>query len=183
MHTVGVRVSQVLACAFLVTACGGRQQPEPPTPEEPAQSSPAPASTTTGTTTLGPATRDDVGAARAVLAEPIYFGFDRADLSAEARARLDRKAEVLQSNGDVRVTVAGHTDERGSAEYNLALGMRRAAEAKRYLVGRGVPADRLDVLSHGEEQPADAGHNETAWAANRRAEFAPTAGALATSER
>jgi peptidoglycan-associated lipoprotein len=183
MHTVRVPLSQVLACALLVTACGGRQRPEPPTPDEPAQTSPAPASTSTDNNASGPATHGDAGAARAVLAEPIYFGFDQADLTAAARGRLDRKAEVLRSNRDVRLTIAGHADERGSTEYNLVLGMRRAAEAKRYLVSHGVPAEYLEVVSHGEEQPADAGHNERAWAANRRAAFELTAGVLATSDR
>lgn len=176
MYPVRVRLSQVMVCALLASACGGRKQPETPAPDDSAPpSSPAPASSTSAPSTSTVTPGADA-AARAALAEPIYFGFDRADLSEAARARLDRKAELLRTSPDVRLVIAGHTDERGSTEYNLALGMRRAAEAKRYLVSHGIPDGNLDVMSHGEERPADPGHTEGAWAANRRAEFDLTAG-------
>ncbi|HEU4649207.1 MAG TPA: OmpA family protein [Gemmatimonadales bacterium] len=183
MYPARVRLSQVMACALLVTACGGRKPPETPAPDDSAPpNSPAPASTVSAPSTSSSMRGGDAAAARAALAEPIYFGFDRTDLTDASRARLDRKAELLRNNPDVRLVIAGHTDERGSTEYNLALGMRRAAESKRYLVSRGIPDGNLDVMSHGEERPADPGHNEGAWAANRRAEFDLTAGTLATSE-
>ena len=86
-------------------------------------------------------------------------------------------AAILATNSAVHVRVSGHCDERGSDEYNLALGNRRAASAKRYLVGKGVDGSRIETVSFGEERPVDPGHDETAWAKNRRDEFDLTAGA------
>jgi peptidoglycan-associated lipoprotein len=89
---------------------------------------------------------------------------------------LARKVPILRANPGARIRVSGHADERGSVEYNLALGMRRAAAAREWLTGFGIPADRFEVVSFGEDRPADAGSNEDAWARNRRAEFVVTAG-------
>lgn len=101
----------------------------------------------------------------------IYFDFDQFTLSAEARKTLGENAKYLQANGGVQVVVEGHCDERGSDEYNLALGESRALAAKNYLVSLGVNASRLSVISYGEEKPAVSGTGEDAWAQNRRAEF------------
>jgi peptidoglycan-associated lipoprotein len=92
------------------------------------------------------------------------------------QATLDRKAAILVANPKVKMRIAGHADERGSDEYNLALGNRRAAAAKRYLENKGVDAARLDVVSYGEERPLNPGNDETAYAQNRRDEFEVTAG-------
>ena len=113
----------------------------------------------------------------AVLAAAILFELDRSDLTAAATALLDRKLAVLQVNPRLEIQVAGHCDERGSDEYNLALGERRAAAVKRYLVEHGVAEGRIGIVSYGEERPLDEGHTEEAWARNRRAEFAVVAGA------
>jgi peptidoglycan-associated lipoprotein len=110
-------------------------------------------------------------AARNAFGTVIYFAFDKSDLTAESRAVLDAKLPLLRANGNVRIRIAGHTDERGSDAYNVALGQRRAAAAKRYLVDQGIAADRIDVVSFGEERPAQAGSDETAWSKNRRDEF------------
>ncbi len=110
-------------------------------------------------------------AARIVMSEKVYFGFDRYDLTPESEAILDRKAQVLIANPKLKVLVEGHCDERGTQEYNLALGERRARAAYQYMVGRGVPASMLESLSFGKERPADPAHNEQAWALNRRDEF------------
>ena len=107
-----------------------------------------------------------------VLVARVHFAFDKADLSPEDRALLDRKVELLKRYQHLRVEIEGNADERGSDEYNLALGMRRAASAKRYLVNYGIEAERISVVSFGEERPLDPGHTETAWAANRRDDFA-----------
>jgi peptidoglycan-associated lipoprotein len=115
-------------------------------------------------------------AARSLLTAPIYFEYDQDELTAEARATLDAKLPVLRANPETRMRIAGHTDERGSDEYNLALGLRRAATAKRYLAMHGVAAERLETASFGEERPAVDGATETAWARNRRAEFDVTLG-------
>ena len=103
--------------------------------------------------------------------ETLYFEFDRSSLSEASRASLDHNADFLLAHPDVRVRVGGHCDERGTVEYNLALGDRRASSAREYLVLRGVAMDRLQVVSFGEEQPADPGQGEAAWARNRRVEF------------
>ncbi|HEY5087406.1 MAG TPA: OmpA family protein [Gemmatimonadaceae bacterium] len=109
-----------------------------------------------------------------VLNATIYFDFDRADLTEAARSLLLAKVPVLQARPTFHVRITGHTDDRGSSEYNLALGLRRAAEAKAFLVNNGIDASRLDITSMGAEQPAVQGDNEEAWSRNRRAEFAPT---------
>lgn len=110
-------------------------------------------------------------AARNAFGTVIYFGYDKSDLTADSRAVLDGKLPLLRANGNVRIRIAGHTDERGSDAYNVALGQRRAAAAKRYLVDQGIAEDRIDVVSFGEERPAQAGTDETAWSKNRRDEF------------
>jgi peptidoglycan-associated lipoprotein len=103
--------------------------------------------------------------------ETIYFAFDQFTLSAEARNALADNAKYLKANSGVQVVIEGHCDERGSDEYNLALGESRALAAKEYLVSLGVSAKRLSVISYGEEKPAVKGSTEAAWAKNRRAEF------------
>ena len=114
--------------------------------------------------------------ARNAVSARILFEYDQAELSEQARATLDAKVPLLNANPGMRIRVAGHTDDRGSDEYNLALGQRRAAAAKRYLVQRGIDAGRIEVISLGEEQPATPGSDESAWSQNRRAEFEITAG-------
>jgi peptidoglycan-associated lipoprotein len=106
----------------------------------------------------------------------IHFDFDKSDLRDDSKATLDAKIPVLMANPDLTIRVAGHTDERGSVEYNIALGQRRAASAKRYLTERGVAATRIETVSFGEGRPVADGHDEDAWAQNRRDEFEITAG-------
>jgi len=103
--------------------------------------------------------------------EAVYFGFDDASLTPEARNTLDADRQCLRQRGDPPVTVAGHTDERGTTEYNLALGQRRAESVRKYLTGLGADGSKIRVVSHGKERPADPGHDESAWAKNRRAEI------------
>ena len=104
--------------------------------------------------------------------QPIYFDFDQHTLTMQAREILDGNTAYLQANPDVKVVISGNCDERGSDEYNLALGERRAVAARDYLVSMGIAAERLSTISYGEEKPADTAHTEAAWALNRRAEFA-----------
>jgi peptidoglycan-associated lipoprotein len=101
----------------------------------------------------------------------IRFDYDRADIREDARPILERNAAVLAASPGVRLVVEGHCDERGSVEYNLALGERRARAARDYLVRLGVASERLTTVSYGKEQPADTGHGEASWAVNRRAHF------------
>ena len=139
---------------------------EPPAP--PARIAPAP----------GPNT-DSINAvnrAREALLAPVYFDFDQSELRADQRAVLDAKLPVLRANPGVRIRIDGNADERGSDEYNLALGMRRAQVTRKYLIDNGVDAGRIDVASNGEEKPVCQGHDEDCWKQNRRDEFVIVAG-------
>jgi peptidoglycan-associated lipoprotein len=104
--------------------------------------------------------------------DDIHFELDSAALSDQARASLEKHALWLQAHRDVKVTIEGHCDERGTVDYNLALGEQRARAARDYLVSLGVAADRLRAVSLGKERPLDPGHDEAAWAKNRRDHFA-----------
>lgn len=117
------------------------------------------------------ARRKKMEAQNRFLNEDIHFEFDSSVLLPDAQEILRRKAEWLRYNPYVHAVIEGHCDERGTNEYNLALGERRAASAKAYLVDIGIHASRLTTISYGEERPVDPGHNEEAWAKNRRAHF------------
>lgn len=103
--------------------------------------------------------------------QKVFFDFDSATLDAASKAALDTNARILADHPDVRVEVQGHADERGTTEYNLALGQKRADAVVNYLQAAGVASTRVKVVSYGEERPAVSGSSETAWAQNRRAEF------------
>lgn len=106
--------------------------------------------------------------------QPVFFAFDSSDLDSAGQQALNTNAEILKKYSTWVITIEGHADERGTAEYNLALGERRAVAARTYLVSLGVPADRLRTVSYGKEFPFDPGHDEAAWARNRRAQFVVT---------
>jgi peptidoglycan-associated lipoprotein len=181
--------------AFL-TACPRRQKPVTPAPvnqdsidaanrERARQDSVAAADRARrdSLAALDKARQDSLAAAQGALAAArnaitavIYFDFDQSELTEASRATLDAKVPVLSANPGLRIRVAGNTDTRGSDEYNLALGQRRAASAKRYLAQHGVDASRIDVISYGEERPSAQGDDESAWSQNRRAEFEVVAG-------
>jgi peptidoglycan-associated lipoprotein len=115
-------------------------------------------------------------AMRSALTATVHFDLDQSELRPEDRAILDAKVPILQANADVTIRIGGHTDERGSDEYNLALGQRRAAAAKAYLTQHGIAATRIETISYGEERPIAQGSDEAAWSQNRRAEFEITGG-------
>jgi len=106
-----------------------------------------------------------------VMQEDIYFDFDKSTLTPAAQDNLLRKAEWLRENPDATVTIEGHCDDRGTNEYNLALGDRRAESAKAFLIDLGIDPMRLTTISYGEERPVDPRQNEEAWAKNRRDHF------------
>jgi peptidoglycan-associated lipoprotein len=112
-----------------------------------------------------------IAAARSTLVAPIYFGYDQSELGDESRSQLDAKQSKLTAMPEFQLKISGHADERGSDEYNLALGQRRAVAAKRYLVDHGIDASRLEVVSYGEERPVCSASGEDCWYRNRRAEF------------
>lgn len=125
--------------------------------------------------TSGPATGDSFGSGSgavtgAVLGD-VFYQFDSSVLSAESQDQLKQDTAWMKNNPAQTVIIEGHCDERGTDEYNIALGERRAITAKEYLVTLGVSASRISTISYGEERPFDPGHNEEAWAKNRRAHF------------
>ncbi|WP_130834433.1 peptidoglycan-associated lipoprotein Pal [[Erwinia] mediterraneensis] len=99
----------------------------------------------------------------------VYFGLDKYDIQSDYAQMLDQHAAFLRSNPSYKVTIEGHADERGTPEYNIALGERRASAVKMYLQGKGVSADQMSIVSYGKEKPAVLGHDESAYAKNRRA--------------
>jgi peptidoglycan-associated lipoprotein len=151
--------------ALLVVAACAHEQPKVESPLPAVVQAPPPAAPPPAPT---PA-RDDSGDLQRLLSEPLaHFAFDRADLTPEAQQKLQEVATALRARPGTRIQIAGNCDERGTEEYNLQLGSRRAEVAKRYLVALGVEADRLETISYGEERPVDPEHNQAAWAANRR---------------
>jgi peptidoglycan-associated lipoprotein len=141
--------------------------PPPPPPPPPAVCQYNPNILATAPECVPPAAVVDTAA----ITGPIYFDFDKSTIRPDAAATLDRKLPWLQANPGMRIRIEGNADERGSDEYNLALGQRRAASAKRYLVDHGIAADRFDLVSYGEERPVCTEHNEACWQQNRRDDF------------
>jgi peptidoglycan-associated lipoprotein len=161
-----------LILTFLFVGCA-KEEPPPPTVEPPPRpAAPPPPPPSPPPPPPGPSISQQ--AFQEFQNQDIYFDFDKYDLRTDARATLDRKASFLNQNSSVRVQIEGHTDERGTAEYNLALGERRANAAKQYLTTAGISAGRLSTISYGEERPLDPAQNEAAWAKNRRDHFVIT---------
>ncbi len=113
---------------------------------------------------------------RSSLAAMIHFDLDKSNIRSGDMGALDQKVAILQANPELKIRIGGHCDERGSDEYNLALGNRRAQSAKQYLVSHGIDASRIETQSWGEERPLVDGHDENAWSQNRRDEFEVTSG-------
>jgi peptidoglycan-associated lipoprotein len=106
--------------------------------------------------------------------QPVFYSYDQAEIDAAGQQALNANAELMKKYGTWIVTIEGHSDERGTAEYNLALGERRAMAARNYLVALGIPADRLRTVTYGKEFPFEPGHDEASWSKNRRAHFVVT---------
>jgi len=123
----------------------------------------------TGSASGGPATPGTQEDLAQNVGDRVFFEYDSSELSADAQHTLDRQVQWLKQYAKINVTVEGHCDERGTREYNLALGERRAASAKKYLVAAGIPASRISTISYGKERPAVVGDDESAWSQNRRA--------------
>ena len=143
--------------------------PPPPSPgAEPVPVPPMPVEDTIGSKSLDDLNRDSP-------LKPLFFVLDSSEVDAEGQVALQANAAVLKKYPTWQVTIEGHCDERGTAEYNLALGERRALAARTYLVSLGIPSDKVKTVSYGKEFPFDAGHDDAAWAKNRRAHFVITA--------
>lgn len=184
VNSQAARSTNVELRAGLSFLLGNRKAPPPP----PAQPQPRPTPPPPRVEPTPPPARIDttprvntdsieaVNRAREALLAKLYFDFDRSDLRDDQRSVLDSKIPVLQANSGVRIRIEGNADERGSDEYNMALGMRRAETARKYLVDHGIDAARIDIVSYGEERPVCQEHDESCWSQNRRDEFVIVAG-------
>lgn len=119
-----------------------------------------------------------IAAARATLEQVVYFDYDESEITSQAQQILRAKVDILRANSSLMVRVEGHADERGSTEYNLALGTRRAEAVRQFFTSFGLDASRFAITSYGEERPASQGSSEQSWAQNRRAEFVITGGSI-----
>jgi peptidoglycan-associated lipoprotein len=193
-HTMSIAKPALLtlmAATLVVVACGGKKppvaRPMPPPPPvanaTPPARPPSPPQPSPEPTTVPPEPVRDDAIASASLDDlnrnsplkPVFFGLDSSEIDPAAKAVLDANAPLLKRYPSWIVTIEGHCDERGTAEYNLALGERRAIAARAYLVSLGISADRLRIVSYGKEFPFDPGHEDNAWTKNRRAHFVITA--------
>jgi len=183
----------LLVVAGLSVACGGKKpEPATPTPQTANADSAAAAAKARQDSIAAAEARDreeadrvarqrtadslaalgkTTDAVRAMLTTMIHFDYDKSNIRPDDAGVLDQKISILQANPNLKIRIAGHCDERGSDEYNLALGNRRATSAKQYLVSHGIDAGRIETQSFGKEKPIDPGHNEQAWSQNRRDEF------------
>jgi peptidoglycan-associated lipoprotein len=180
-------VLTLVVLTALTTACR-REEPEPPAPEPPPATVPdtagqgqraldaARADSVRRAEAARAATAEETARARAILEELVFFDYDDSSISGPAQDVLSQKVSVLRANPNVALVITGHADERGSIEYNLALGMRRAASVRDYLVGFGLDATRFSIETMGEDRPLDPGTSEAAYERNRRADFQITRG-------
>jgi len=178
-----VLVVLALTAAIAFTACAKKAPPAPPPPPPPlAPEAPPPAPPPAPRPEVAPVV-DEYARLKSMSAEEIeksgllkevFFDFDKAEIREQDRATLSQNADALKRFDFLRITVEGHCDERGTVEYNLALGERRARAAHDYLVSLGVPADRLKTVSYGKEVPACTQSGEECWQRNRRSHFTVT---------
>jgi peptidoglycan-associated lipoprotein len=158
---MNLRFLSLLAGMMLLAACAANPPASSSTSGTNASTTP-----TAATGAVQPGSREDF---MKNVGDRVFFDFDKSDIKPEGRQILQRQADWLKKYPNVTVTVEGHCDDRGTREYNLALGERRATAAKKLLVALGVPAARISTISYGKERPAVVGDNEAAWAQNRRA--------------
>ncbi len=192
MNTLSIRRTAFLLLLLVTMAAGacGKKTPPvarpiPPPPSgsttvTPPPEPPAPAPEPT-TVPPEPVAEDSIAAGsiddinRNSPLKPVFYGLDEAEVDAEGQKILQDNADFLRRYATWQISIEGHCDERGTAEYNLALGERRAVAARNYLVSLGIPAGRVKTVSYGKEFPFDPGHSEEAWSKNRRAHFVVTA--------
>ncbi len=177
-------VVALLLTVVAITGCGGNEAPATPAPSTATDDAAARARADSiaraqaEAERLAAEQRAQLARAQEVLTAVVFFGYDSDQLDAETEERLRMKAAILRANPALELRIEGHADERGSTEYNLALGQRRAEAVRTFLAGYGIPSARLGTISYGKERPAVSGSNESAWARNRRGEFAVTAGSI-----
>lgn len=183
-----LRRAALLGIALTVSACGKKPAPEPMAPpqaERPRPAAPATDDDAARRAREEAARREAEEAARrnaATLAERVFFDYDVADIRSDQRSILDAKVAILRNDSAIRLRIEGHADDRGSTEYNLALGQRRADAIRSYFTGFGLEASRFEIVSYGEERPLVQGRSESSWAQNRRGEFVVTGGRVASGD-
>ena len=163
------RLLAICAVAFLFTACETASNVAGDSASGSSSSSASGSATASASSSSTTATQMSDAEKLAQVGNTVYFGFDSSELAGEAQATLDRQAAFLNVNPTMVVIIEGHADERGTREYNLALGDRRAVAVRDYLLAKGLNAARVRTVSYGKERPAVSGSNEEAWAKNRRA--------------
>jgi peptidoglycan-associated lipoprotein len=157
-----IRFLSILAAAALLAACSE-------TPTETAKTSGAGQATPPSTTMQSGPAAGSIAEFNAVAGDRVFFDYNKSNIGADAKVTLDKQVAWLKKYPNYAITVEGHADERGTREYNLALGDKRANATKKYLVAAGLPAARVKTISYGKERPAELGSNEAAWSKNRRA--------------
>jgi peptidoglycan-associated lipoprotein len=184
-----VWVAAVLTIVVSIAGCAKKQPPvarpvpppppaetpvtPPPEPAAPAPETTAPAEPVSPEDSIAAGSLDEINKNSPL--KPVFFGLDASEIDGAGQRVLEANAEVLKKYARWQISIEGHCDERGTAEYNLALGERRAVAARNYLVSLGISADRVKTVSYGKEFPFDPGHTEDAWGKNRRAHFVLTA--------
>ena len=167
------RIFSLLAIMAFLAACETAPKDAGDTAGSGASSASGSTSSSSESASSGSSSADAGGMTKAEelvsIGDRVLFDFDSSALSADAKSTLGAQAAFLKQNPAVRITIEGHCDERGTREYNLALGDRRAAAARDYLVAQGIDTARIKTISYGKERPSVIGSNETAWAQNRRA--------------
>ncbi len=183
----------VFAATLLVGACGGDPPPPPPPPMpdqdslrawqdsvDAARRAAEEEAARLAAERAAAAERERlIREARATLEEMVFFDYDMSEIRGDAQTALRAKVDILRASPDVQLRIEGHADERGSTEYNIALGNRRAEAIRQYLVGFGLAENRFEIVSFGEGRPLQQGDTESAWARNRRGQFVITAGSNA----
>ncbi len=165
MKRIGVLLLGLALLGFYLAGCGKKPQP---VTEKPPVTEPQPEpQDTSGRIEPGEVTEEPVP----TTFQKIYFDFDKYYIRDDAKAALENNARVLKGSSNMRILIEGHCDERGTVEYNLALGERRAAAARQYLMDLGIDGSRISTVSYGKERPVAFGHDEADWQQNRRGEF------------
>jgi peptidoglycan-associated lipoprotein len=181
----------VFAATLMVGACGGDPPPPPPPPQPDADSLAAyndsvaaaaaqrraDAEAAAAEAAAERARQAAIRAARATLEEMVFFDYDVSEIRDDAQTALRAKVDILRASPQVQIRIEGHADERGSTEYNMALGNRRAEAIRQFLTGFGLAENRFEIVTFGEGRPLQQGSTESAWARNRRGQFVITGGA------
>jgi peptidoglycan-associated lipoprotein len=167
----------LLAVSTMLSACHHAPQQVAQAPAPAPAQAPAPAAAPADhSADSAQAAQARMAHARSTIEQRIHFEFDQSDVRADDKAVLDAKLPILRANPNMRIRIEGNCDDRGSEEYNLALGQRRAAAAKRYLTNFGIDAGRIDIISYGHERPVCSQGSDECWSQNRRDEFVIVAG-------